>query len=88
LQEVANQAERVALLEWDDVTAEKLAALTPSESLRAVLPAATLQATLAEEAGPPASKRVRIEIHWTNSAGIAVEPVGLTIWKHETEDNP
>jgi hypothetical protein len=88
LQEVANQAERIALWAWDEVTAEKLAALQPTESLLAALPAAKLQATLAEEAGPPASRRVRIEVHWANSAGIEVEPAGLTIWKHQPEAQP
>jgi Tfp pilus assembly protein PilV len=87
-QEVANQAERIALMSFDELTAEKLAALPASDDLLAALPAAKLQATVAEEAGPPASKRVRLEVHWTNAAGIELEPVGLTVWKHRQEAQP
>src|SRR5687768_18433715 len=79
-QEVANQAERIALLTWDNATAERLAELKPSEALLAVVPAATLQIAAENEAGPPAAKRVRIEVHWADATGQAVEPVGLTMW--------
>ena len=82
LQEVANQAESIALFSWDELTAEKLAALKPSDNLLAAAPTATITAAIADEAGPPANKRVRIEVHWATAAGDAVEPVGLTVWKH------
>ena len=88
LQEVANQAERIALWPYDELTAEKLEGLAPSDDLLAATPAAVLTATVTDEAGPPASKRVRLEVHWTNSAGAHVEPVGLTVWKHRREDQP
>src|SRR5688572_22075331 len=69
VQEVANQAERIALLTWDETTAEKLGSLKPSESLQAANPAAKLQLALSDEAGPPVSKRIEIEVHWTDAAG-------------------
>jgi len=82
VQEVANLAERIALWSWDELTAPMLGELAPSQPLLAALPSARLQTTLAEEAGPGPSKRVRLEVHWTTSAGQTVEPVGLTVWKH------
>jgi Tfp pilus assembly protein PilV len=88
LQEVANQAERIALWSYDELTAEKLGGLAKGDDLAAALPAATFQATLTDEAGPPASKRVRLEVHWTDAAGNAQQPVGLTIWKHRPEVQP
>lgn len=88
-QEVANQAERIALLTWDEAAADRLAALAPSDALLAAIPAAKLQATASDDAGPPASKRIRIEVHWTDAAGQPVEPVGLTVWKYaRKEDAP
>jgi hypothetical protein len=84
IQEIANQAERLSLETWDNLTPERLASLKPEDELLAAVPGAKLTATLAEEAGPPAAKRVRLSITWTNSAGQPVEPLSLTIWKHET----
>jgi Tfp pilus assembly protein PilV len=85
-QEAANQAERIALLTWDEATTERLSALKPSDALLAAIPAATVKVALTDEAGPPASKRVRIEVRWTNAGGQAVEPVGLTVWKHAPQE--
>ena len=85
-QEAANQAERIALLAWDEAKPERLAELKPSDALLAAIPAATLQVAVTDEAGPPASKRVRIEVHWTHAGGQAVEPVGLTVWKHAPQE--
>jgi hypothetical protein len=88
-QEVANQAERIALQSWDDLTAERLAAVKPSELLLATVPSAKLQATVAAEAGPPEAKRVRIEVQWTDASGQSPAPIGLTVWKHRmTEAAP
>lgn len=85
-QEVANQAERVALLSWDELTAERLAAVQPSELLLASVPSAKLQATVTAEAGPPEAKRVRIEVQWTDATGQSPAPIGLTVWKHRTPE--
>lgn len=85
-QEVANQAERLALLSWDELTAERLAAVQPSELLLATVPTARLQATVTPEAGLPEAKRVRIEVQWTDASGQSPAPIGLTVWKHQTPE--
>src|SRR5688572_27806204 len=62
LQEIANQAERVALLPWDDTAAEKLTTWQPSSDLSAVLPRATCSVQVANETGPPSSRRIRLQL--------------------------
>ena len=83
LQEVANQAERIALLTWDETTQERLGQLKPGTELAAAAPSATLNAKLTADDGSPAAKRIRIEISWLTPAGQSVEPVALTVWKHQ-----
>jgi prepilin-type N-terminal cleavage/methylation domain-containing protein len=82
LQELANQAERVAILPWDELTEAKLATLKPSAECEAANPTATIAATLAEDDGPPAAKRIRIEVAWTNAVGQQVDPLGVTLWRY------
>jgi hypothetical protein len=82
LQEVANLAERIALIPYGEVSTENLAALKPSGELLAAVPLARLTATQSPQAGPPEHKRVRLEVLWTDAAGQPVDPVGLTLWKH------
>src|SRR3954454_24912121 len=53
LQEVANQAERVALLSWDEITSQKLTTWEPSADLKLALPLAECKVDVQEEpAGP------------------------------------
>ena len=88
LQEVANQAERLALVAWDETTPERLKTWQPSADLVAALPRATCQASVRDESGEPARRRIRLEVVWTNAAGQAVEPVTLTLWKFAPEAQP
>ncbi|MEX2176067.1 MAG: hypothetical protein WD872_17025 [Pirellulaceae bacterium] len=81
-QEVANRAERIALLSWDELTPESLAAQSLSDEVAAAVPNARLQLVMDEEAEAPRSKRVRIELHSKDSAGLSTQPAGLTVWKH------
>ncbi len=82
LEEIANQAEQIALLPWEELTAEKLAARQPSADLLAAARSAQLTLTASEDAGPPAAKRIRIAVSWTTPTGESAEPVQLTIWRH------
>jgi Tfp pilus assembly protein PilV len=83
MEEVANQAERVAALPWDKVQPGEFTGWEPSAGLAAAIPAAECKANVTAEPGPPAARRVRLEIHWTDTAGQAAPPVGLTLWKFE-----
>ena len=88
LQELANQAERLALTAWDETAADKLKTWQVSQELAEALPRATCQASVSEEPGQPVSRRIHLQIVWTNSAGQQVEPVSLAIWKFKLEGEP
>jgi Tfp pilus assembly protein PilV len=60
LQEVANQAERLALVAWDETTPEKLKTWQPSADLVAALPRATCQASARDESGEPARRSAAV----------------------------
>jgi hypothetical protein len=88
LLEVANQAERIALLSWDETAPEKLTGWQPSDDLRVVLPAAQCRLAVTEEPGTPRGRRIRLEVGWTNSVQQPVEPVTLTVWRFAEEARP
>jgi hypothetical protein len=88
LQEVANQAERIALLPWSETAPGKLTSWQPSAELLEVLPAAQCAIAVSPEDGAPEGHRIRLEIGWTNAAGQPVEPVELTIWRFRPEAAP
>jgi Tfp pilus assembly protein PilV len=89
LQELANQAERVAALPWDDTAAEKLTTWQPSTELTTAIPTATCRAAVADEAadGIPV-RRIRLEIAWPDAAGREQQPATLTVWRHRPEVQP
>jgi Tfp pilus assembly protein PilV len=88
LAEVANQAERIALLSWDQTAPEALTTWQPSAELAAVLPQAKCQVESLDEAGPPVGRRLRLSVTWTNAAGQEVVPAAVTIWKFAGEGQP
>src|SRR5262245_40509808 len=88
LQEVANQAERIALLPWAETAPDKLTSWQPSAELAGVLPAATCRVVISDEAGTPRSRKIRLEVAWTNAGGAAVDPVTLTVWRIAPEAAP
>ena len=83
LQEVANRMERVLAVKYDDVTAAAIEKEELSAQAMEQLPAAKLTASVTDEAGPPAGKRVRLEISW-EQVGDRVKPVGLTVWRYQS----
>jgi len=83
LEEIANQAEQIALIPWGELTEASLGALKPSEQLLAAAPSARLSVTQVADAGPPVAKRIHLEVQWTSPAGDPVQPVQLTVWRHQ-----
>jgi hypothetical protein len=81
MDEVANQAERVAALPWDKVQPAEFTSWEPSAALTGAIPAVKCLAEVTDEPGPPAARRVRLEVQWTDAAGQPTSPVGLTLWK-------
>jgi len=88
LAEVANQAERIALLQWDEIVADKMTEWQPSAELADALPAARCSLRVSEKSGDAKARQVRIQVDWTNGAGQPVDPVGITVWKFAAENRP
>lgn len=85
LAEVANEAERVARISWDESAPDKLTTWQPSAELKTVLPQATCTMEVTEEAGPPAATRIRLSVAWPNSVGQMGEPIAVSLWKFKQE---
>jgi type II secretory pathway pseudopilin PulG len=85
LAEVANQAERIALLPWSEITADKLSEWKPSPELAAMLPAAHCTLQISDDSSSPKARQVRIQVDWTNGAGQPVDPVAITLWRFAEE---
>jgi type II secretory pathway pseudopilin PulG len=88
VQEVANQAERVALRNWDEAAVGQATSWEPGPELaeRARRPACRM--TVTEEAGPPPARRILLQVDWLDAAGQRVSPVELTVWKFRREATP
>jgi type II secretory pathway pseudopilin PulG len=85
IQEVANQAERIAVLPYDQVAAEKLTSWEPSAEVSAAIPRIVCRAIVSDEEGSPPARRVQLRVTWTNGVGQEVEPVELTVWRFRPE---
>lgn len=80
-QEAANRLERTMTLDWDKLTVGERVEHSVSAELTRLLPSAKLFLQVEQEALLEA-KRVRVEISWQGPAGVAVQPIVLTAWKH------
>jgi hypothetical protein len=85
LMEVGNQAERLALLDWNATAPDKLMTWQPSPLMAAEIPTADCRIHVVEEEQSPAARRIELSIGWMNAAGQPVEPVSLTVWKYRGE---
>jgi Tfp pilus assembly protein PilV len=81
LQEVANQAERIAQLPWEKTAPEELNQWQPGEDLLAVVPQAKCTVDVTAEAGPPLGRKIRLLITETSAANEPTELAALTVWK-------
>jgi prepilin-type N-terminal cleavage/methylation domain-containing protein len=86
--EAGNLMERLTALPWNDLTSEKLASLSLSEAFHQALPGAKLQATVDPSGDPPESRRIKLEIDWSDPAGQPVRPVRLTSWVYRIGTEP
>jgi Tfp pilus assembly protein PilV len=81
LQEVANQAERLAMLPWEQTAPDELKEWQPTDDLLAVSPKAKCSITVSPEAGRPLARKIRLSITETTAANEPIELAALTIWK-------
>jgi hypothetical protein len=78
---VANELEAVMARDWADLgVGEPLEVDVPPQVL-ALLPSASMR-THIEAGAEEGSKRIRVEIDWTDASGNTVAPISLTAWKH------
>lgn len=84
-EEVANRLERAALLPWSELTSEKIESLSWGQEVRSALPEARLSALVRDEE-QPAARRIDVQLVWKNRAGIEVEPVVLSMWRHRRRE--
>lgn len=86
VREAGNLMEDLMSRPWADVTAEKLAAATLSESCQRSLPGGQLRVDVAAESESAAAKRIGIRIDWLNPAGQRGAPVRLTAWRYPDQE--
>jgi hypothetical protein len=88
LAEVANQAERIALLPWNKLQPSAPPAWELSEASRKALPRATTAMEIVAEAEPVESRRIRLLVKSVDAAGQPVELADLTVWKFAPGGEP
>jgi hypothetical protein len=82
LVELDQVLERVAVAPWDELTSENIGAWKLSERFRAPADDACVIAEVADEAGPPAAKRLSVSLHWTAS-GVDETSPPLVFWRYK-----
>jgi len=88
LQEVANEAERIAVMPWEQSSPDELNHWEPAEDLLAVSPRAKCSVTVSEEPGSPLARRIRLSIAQTSAASEPIELAALTVWKFAPGNAP
>src|SRR5688572_10452247 len=88
LLELSNQAERVALLDWNDAAPERLTSWQPSDMLLAVIRQPECSLRVVDDQEHPGTRRIELAIAWKNAAGEEVRPAKLTAWRFSSEASP
>ncbi len=86
LLELANEAERISLLPWDETAPDRLTTWSPSPMLQTAIAKPTCQFRVTEESQPPQSRQIVLSVLWQNAAGENVRPATLTVWKYAQEE--
>ncbi len=79
--EAANALERVSALGWDELTAERAAAIRLSEEARQTLPGGELKLEFIQTAGEPDCRRIVVEVGWEPQPGQPRQTVRLAAWR-------
>ena len=88
LTEVANQAERIALMPWNAVQSKESEGWEFSAESRTTLPQGTATMEVREETEPANARRIRLLVRSPNSVGQMIELADLTVWKFATGGEP
>src|SRR4051794_23831916 len=62
--EIANQAERIALLDWDSIAPDKLTTWPPSDVLQAAIPESDRRIKVTDQMDGPVSRRIDLYVSW------------------------
>jgi hypothetical protein len=82
VEEAANIIERISALPWDQVTAERLAAIRLSPDAGHSLPNGAVTLAVESSADGPRGKQVQLAITWSDPAGETERPVRLSYWMY------
>jgi Tfp pilus assembly protein PilV len=88
LQEVANQAERIAMLPWERTEPDELKEWQPGDDLLVVTPQAKCAIRVTPDAASPLARKIRLSITENTAANESVELAALTIWKFSPANAP
>ena len=78
--EVENLMEHIAARGWDEITQQTATKLKLPEQVSQQLPESSLSCTVNSKPNEPDSKRIHIELAWSNRKGQTLAPVRLTTW--------
>lgn len=89
VQEAANVLERLAALDWAEVTPERAAAAELSAPAREALPGGQLVVEVTGPADDTAdAKRIVVEVRWRNQSGSRATAVRIVAWKYRRVAQP
>jgi type II secretory pathway pseudopilin PulG len=78
--EVENLMEQFTARSWDEITQQTAANLELPDQVTQQLPEASLSCTVDSKPETPDSRRIHIELAWSNRKGQTLAPVRLTTW--------
>ena len=87
-QTAANILERLMALPFAELNPEAVERLQLSNHLTALLDDPQLVVTIDAASDAVTTKRITVQIAWINRAGLRVEPIRLTAWRHSAEATP
>ena len=82
-QEAANLLERVAALQWSELTTASAAKLQLSAQARQTLPEGRVEVLVDEPSGTPPAKRVAASVRWRPQPGEPEREVRLVAWRYK-----
>ena len=86
--EAANVMERLSILPWEELTAEKAAAISLSPEGKRRLNGGEIVVTIEAADETTEVRRIQVEVRWKNSAGEPESPARLTTWRYARPGMP
>jgi hypothetical protein len=87
-QEVANALERMSAERWEDITAERAAAIELSTAARQVVPSGALAVEVSPVPSDAGCRRVTARFTWRDRRGNPRPALQASAWVHRRESAP